>query len=109
MSDRKRSGLRRRLWNRKAAGRSAWTCRHPRYPPSTGEAAPSPRSGEGNLRCQIGSDLVFVDAFGIVKQPADQRGLAVIHATRRRQAKQLLLLVLAKEIFDVRSEAIWSS
>ena len=47
--------------------------------------------------CATGSDrlflrdskLIFIDGFRVVQQPANQRGLAVIHAAGRRKAQQV--------------------
>ena len=51
------------------------------------------------------SELVLVDALGIVQQPADQRGFAVVHAARGREAQQFLLFVLPEKVFDIGGRA----
>ena len=42
--------------------------------------------------------LVFVDRLRVVEQAADQRRLAVVHAARGREAQQILLAFLRREI-----------
>ena len=37
------------------------------------------------------SELVLVDALGVVQQPADQRRLAVVHAAGGGEAQQVLV------------------
>src|ERR1700681_302631 len=43
-----------------------------------------------------GSQLVFVDALGVMQQPSNECGLAVIHAAGSCEAQQFLLLVLRR-------------
>ena len=45
-------------------------------------------------------ELIFVDAFGIVEQAADQRGFAVVHASGRGEAQELFVLLLLEELVD---------
>ena len=42
------------------------------------------------LRVALRTDgqLVFVDALGIVEQPPDQRGFAIVHAARGGEAQE---------------------
>ena len=59
--------------------------------------------GAGRLihrRFLDGAELVFVDALGIVKQAADQRRFAVIHAAAGGEAEQVFLLFAPQERVD---------
>ena len=44
-----------------------------------------------------GSQLIFVNAFGVMQQPANQRGFAVVHAARGGKPQQFLLQDPAEE------------
>ena len=48
-----------------------------------------------------GCELVLVNALGVVKQAADERGLAIVHAAGGGEAEQVLLLVLPQERVDI--------
>ena len=43
------------------------------------------------------SELIFVNALGVVQQPADQRRFAVVHAAGGRETQQILLQFLLQE------------
>src|SRR5205807_1514316 len=45
-------------------------------------------------------ELVLVDRLAVMQKPSDQRGLAVIHAARRRESQQLLAEFLLEEPID---------
>src|SRR5262249_12259499 len=46
-------------------------------------------------------DLVLVNRFGIVEQPADQGRFPIVHAAGRREAQQLFALLGFEEVLDV--------
>ena len=46
-------------------------------------------------------EVVLVDVLRVGQEPADQRGLAVVHAARRTEAEQFLFFVLREECLDV--------
>jgi hypothetical protein len=45
-----------------------------------------------------GAHLIFVDRLRVVEQAADERGLAVVHAARRRKAQQQILFAFIGKI-----------
>ena len=45
-----------------------------------------------------GAHVIFVDVLRIVQQPADQRGLAVIHAARGGEAQQIFASFRSEKI-----------
>jgi hypothetical protein len=51
-----------------------------------------------------GRELVFVNALGVVQQPADQGGLAVVHRSAGEEPQQLLALVALEVGVDVFAE-----
>jgi len=44
--------------------------------------------------------LIFVNAFGIVKEAADKRGFSIIDTSRRCKAKKLFMLFLLEELVN---------
>ena len=48
-----------------------------------------------------GGQLILVDHLGVVQQPPDQGGLAVIDATAGDEAQEILVLVLVQVLLDV--------
>ena len=53
-------------------------------------------------RATDGAELVFVDALGVVEQPADERRLAVVHRADGDEAQHVLVLVA----FEVREDVV---
>jgi hypothetical protein len=43
------------------------------------------------------SELIFIDSFGIMQKPADQRGFPVVYASGSRETKQVFLQLLLQE------------
>ncbi len=52
------------------------------------------------------SQLIFVHGLGIVKEPSDQRGLAVIYTAGRRKAQHILLQMVIDQMLERVSEPI---
>ena len=53
-----------------------------------------------------GGELVLVDHFRVVEQPADERTLAVIHAAARQEPQQFLLFVLLEVGVDIGGDKV---
>jgi hypothetical protein len=45
-------------------------------------------------------ELIFVNALGVVQQPADERRLAVVDRAGRGKTEEFAIFVLAKKLFD---------
>ena len=53
------------------------------------------------LRCAMdGVQLVFIDALRVVEEPADQGGLAIIHAAGCNQAQKVFFQFLLEKTFN---------
>ncbi len=69
---------------------------------AVGEQSQIERAG-GAVHRRFGDrcELVFVNAVGIVQQPADQRALAIVYAARGRKAEEIRFLVLLYKCLDI--------